>query len=46
MGQTAILEEIKKLSTRERLEIIGAAIHQLQEGFEEIVRSCSKSSKS
>ncbi len=36
MTQTAILEEIKKLSAKERLEIIEAAIHQLQEDFQKI----------
>lgn len=36
MAQTAILEELKNLSARERLEIIEAAIHQLQEDFQKI----------
>lgn len=36
MTQTAILEEIKKLSAKERLEIIESAIHQLQEDFQKI----------
>lgn len=36
MAQTAVLEELKKLSARERLEIIEAAIHQLQEDFQKI----------
>jgi len=31
MTQTEILNELSKLSTRERLEVIEAAIHRLQE---------------
>jgi len=36
MTQTEFLEELKKLSTRERLEIIEAAIHLLQEDLRQI----------
>ena len=36
MSQTEILIELKKLSTRERFRIIEAALHQLQEEFQQI----------
>ena len=36
MTQTKILEELKKLSPRERLEVIEAAIHLLQEDLQQI----------
>ena len=34
MSQTEIIEEFRKLSPRERLEVIEAAIHLLREDFE------------
>lgn len=38
MGQIEILEEIKILPTKARLEIIEVVIHQLQEDFQQIDR--------
>lgn len=35
MTQTQILQELEKLSPRERLELIEAAVHLLQEDFRE-----------
>lgn len=34
MSQTEILEELRKLSPRERLEVMEAVIHLLREDFE------------
>ena len=39
MRQTGILDEIKELSAKERLEIIKAAIHLLQENIQQIEQS-------
>jgi hypothetical protein len=45
MTQTAILEELNKLTTRERLELIEAAIHQLQEDFQKIEQPLTRTER-
>lgn len=42
MIRTEILEELKKLSLKERLEIIESAIHLLQEDLQQVERSSSR----
>ena len=42
MTQTEIVEELKKLSSKERLEIIEAAAHLLQKDLHQIEQSLTR----
>jgi hypothetical protein len=45
MTRTEILEELKKLSAKERLEVIEAALHLLQEDLQFIERPVTSSER-